>query len=83
MRSYRPNFTAIRMPLWMVCLALSGIATGFLGGPAHAEDRGVPEAISIPLRLPITGTRDTQVEAAILRQLERLRSRPRERGVLV
>ena len=29
------------------------------------------------------GTRDTQVEAAILRQLERLRSNPRERGVLV
>ena len=83
MRSCRPNITPIPMPLWMVCLALSGIPTGFLGGPAHAEDRGVPEAISIPLRLPITGTRDTQVEAAILRQLERLRSRPSERGVLV
>jgi membrane-bound serine protease (ClpP class) len=41
------------------------------------------ETAVVPLRLPITGTRDTQVEAAILRQLDRLRSRPQERGVLV
>ena len=44
--------------------------------------RDLPVAV-IPLRLPITGTRDTQVEGAILRQLDRLHSRPGERGILV
>jgi len=44
--------------------------------------RDVPTVL-VPLRLPITGTRDTQVEATILRVLDRLRSRPGERGVLV
>jgi membrane-bound serine protease (ClpP class) len=40
------------------------------------------EAGAVEVRLPITGTRDTQVEAAILRQLDRLK-RGTERGVLV
>jgi membrane-bound serine protease (ClpP class) len=40
------------------------------------------EAVAVEVRLPITGTRDTQVEAAILRQLDRLK-RGNERGVLV
>ena len=40
------------------------------------------EAVGLSVRLPITGTRDTQVEAAILRQLDRLK-RGNERGVLV
>jgi membrane-bound serine protease (ClpP class) len=40
------------------------------------------EAAAVAVRLPITGTRDTQVEAAILRQLDRLK-RGAERGVLV
>jgi membrane-bound serine protease (ClpP class) len=40
------------------------------------------EAAAVAVRLPITGTRDTQVEAAILRQLDRLK-RGTERGVLV
>jgi len=39
--------------------------------------------VVLPVRLPITGTRDTQVEAAIVRQLGRLRGTPQERGVLV
>lgn len=40
-------------------------------------------AVLIPVRLPITGTRDTQVEAAVLRRLDRLRADPARRGVLV
>jgi len=40
------------------------------------------EAVGLSVRLPITGTRDTQVEAAILRRLDRLK-RGNERGVLV
>jgi membrane-bound serine protease (ClpP class) len=40
-------------------------------------------AIVVPVRLPIVGTRDTQVEAAVVRSLERLRGDPGTRGVLV
>ena len=39
--------------------------------------------VVIPVRLPITGTRDTQVEAAVVRQLGRLRGTAEERGTLV
>jgi membrane-bound ClpP family serine protease len=42
-----------------------------------------PPAVMLPVRLPITGTRDTQVEAAVLRQLDRLTATPGTRGVLV
>ena len=62
--------------VWTVIAALPRAA-------ADEPDRGPTPAVAIAVRLPITGTRDTQVEAAILRQLERLRSNPRERGVLV
>jgi membrane-bound serine protease (ClpP class) len=52
---------------------------------ARAEERVVagPQTVTVAVRLPITGTRDTEVEAAILRQIDRLRGRPGERGVLV
>jgi len=40
-------------------------------------------AVLLPVPLPITGTRDTQVEAAVLRQLDRLSADPARRGVLV
>ncbi|MFM9058533.1 MAG: NfeD family protein [Planctomycetaceae bacterium] len=40
-------------------------------------------AVLVPVRLPITGTRDTQVAAAVLRQLDRLQADPTRRGVLV
>jgi membrane-bound serine protease (ClpP class) len=42
-----------------------------------------PATALVQVRLPIVGTRDTQVEAAILKRLDTLRSRPDERGVLV
>ena len=56
------------------------LAVGLACGPAVAAD--VP-AVLLPVPLPITGTRDTQVEAAVLRQLDRLRADPARRGVLV
>jgi hypothetical protein len=62
------------------CLALGGVLGVVLGGDAPASGA---EAVVIPVRLPITGTRDTQVEAAILRHLGRLRGTPLERGTLV
>ena len=49
---------------------------------ASAAARAEPPAILLPLQMPITGTRDIQLEAALLRQLERLRSQG-ERGVVV
>ncbi len=39
--------------------------------------------ISVAVRLPITGSRDTAVRAAILRQLDRLQTEPGRRGKLV
>ena len=47
-----------------------------------AGEAGAAEAAAVAVRLPITGTRDTQVEAAILRQLDRLKGGS-ERGLLV
>jgi len=62
--------------VWIVfCAALSALAM-----PARAAV--AVEAVAVEVRLPITGTRDTQVEAAVLRQLDRLK-RGNERGVLV
>lgn len=42
-----------------------------------------PPAVTLTLRLPITGTIDTQIEGAIIRQLDHLRSQPDQRGILV
>ncbi|MCE9629176.1 MAG: hypothetical protein K8S94_00455 [Planctomycetia bacterium] len=55
---------------------------------AWAVVLAVPPAVAaptvvIPVRLPITGTRDTQVEAAVVRHLARLRGAAEERGTLV
>lgn len=52
-------------------------------GLAAAANAAEPAAALVQVRLPIVGTRDTQVEAAILKRLATLRSRPGERGVLV
>ncbi|MFM8893330.1 MAG: hypothetical protein ACKOTB_17245, partial [Planctomycetia bacterium] len=60
-----------------VCLGASLVAAAVVAGPAAAR-----EAVLVPVRLPITGTRDTQVKSAILRQVDQLR-RGGERGVLV
>jgi membrane-bound serine protease (ClpP class) len=55
------------------------IMAALLCGFARAD----APAVLLPVRLPITGTRDTQVEAAVLRQLDRLTADPARRGVLV
>lgn len=57
------------------------IACAVLAGPAPAV--AAPPTALVPVRLPITGTRDEQVEAAIARRLDALRSEAPERGVLV
>ena len=55
-----------------------------LACPGRAD---AAEVATVAVRLPITGTRDTQVEAAVLRQLDRLKldrlEGGDERGVLV
>ncbi len=42
-----------------------------------------PPVVVVPVRLPLTGTRDTQVKASVLRRLDALRGGGEERGVLV
>ncbi|MFM7107717.1 MAG: NfeD family protein [Planctomycetaceae bacterium] len=56
------------------------LAAAIACGTAVAADVA---AVLVPVRLPITGTRDTQVEAAVLRQLDRLKADPARRGVIV
>ncbi len=50
---------------------------------ARATDGASPPVAKVVLRLPITGTRDKQVIAAIQRQVGRLRPLPGQRPVLV
>lgn len=57
-----------------------------IGGSGAADELQATEsqeAMTLPLRLPITGTRDTVVRGAILRQLDRLERRLPQRGLLV
>lgn len=42
-----------------------------------------PAVVSLAVRLPLVGNRDTQLRAAILRQLDQLTRQPGQRGVLV
>ncbi len=91
-RRHRLN-ALLASALWAlaVCaVALNSWEYSFLSNavPARAaepEDTAAPvtpEAVTLSLRLPITGTRDTQIEAAIVRHIDRLKGRGR-RGVLV
>jgi len=69
------------MPRRLIRLVgLAAWATCLLAGAA--SQAVAAELAAVAVRLPITGTRDTQVEAAILRQLDRLKGGT-ERGVLV
>ena len=64
-----------------IACGVSLFLAGFIScGAAAAEP---PPAVTLTLRLPITGTIDTQVEAAIIRQLDHLAGRGGERGLLV
>jgi len=60
------------------CMAVVAMLAACPAGPRATAG----EVANVSVRLPITGTRDTQVEGAILRQLDRLR-RGNERGTLV
>ncbi|MFM7206924.1 MAG: NfeD family protein [Planctomycetaceae bacterium] len=66
----RPGSALVRCVVVAACLIACC-------GPAGAG------TVVVPVRLPITGTRDTQVEAAILRSLARLADAAPERGTLV
>ena len=74
-----------RLSRWL--LAFLAVMAGFAGSPvcpaADEPDREPAPAVAIAVRLPITGTRDTQVKTAILRQLDRLKAKGGGRGVLV
>lgn len=72
----RPHRASAAVPA--ACAVLVAALAGVGGRPAPAA-----EAVLVPVRLPITGTRDTQVAGAILRQLDRLRGGGAERGLLV
>ena len=65
-----------------VAAAADPPAAPALAAEGVVAPREVPVVV-VPLRLPITGNRDTQVEGTVLRNLDRLLSRPGERGVLV
>lgn len=61
--------------------ALLWLAAALAGLGAAAAD--APPAVMLSLPLPITGTRDVQMKAAILRHADALRADPTKRGVLV
>ena len=64
------------------CRACVGVIAVLAAACMAGREAVAVEAVAVEVRLPITGTRDTQVEAAILRQLDRLKG-GNERGVLV
>jgi membrane-bound serine protease (ClpP class) len=66
--------------LLVAMLACCGVAGSLRAEPAAD---GGPETVALPLRLPITGSRDTVVRGAILRQLDRLEARLPQRGQLI
>jgi hypothetical protein len=67
--------------LGMRCSGLaSAILLAVAALPAVA---GPAAAVVVPVRLPIVGTRDTQVEAAVVKALDRLRGDAGRRGALV
>jgi membrane-bound serine protease (ClpP class) len=74
------GFAPAASQLLVAALALVGI-TGSPRAEPEAADRG--DTVTLTLRLPIAGTRDTLVRGAILRQLERLEARLPRRGLLV
>lgn len=70
------------MSLWTWFVVVMG---GLLACPAPAVlgADGSPPAVMLSLQLPITGSRDTQLEAAILQHLDMLKADPKTRGLLV
>jgi membrane-bound ClpP family serine protease len=60
---------------------VGGLLLGLVGCAVAAAE--AVDAVVVPVRLPIVGTRDTQVEAVVVKALERLRGDAGRRGVLV
>jgi membrane-bound serine protease (ClpP class) len=75
----RPRLAALLAAL-LAAFPSSGVRLPQARGEEPAD---LPVAVTLSVRLPITGTRDTQVRGAILRQLGRLQSRAPQRGLLV
>lgn len=69
----------LRHALLWACLA----AWPAMAAARADEAAAPPPSVMLAVPLPITGTRDTQTKAAILRHVDRLRSDPARRGVLV
>lgn len=72
-RSPTASLRIVRVALLLAC------AVPVWPGPAAAA----PPTVVVPVRLPITGTRDEQVEGAITRRLDALRRAAPDRGVLI
>jgi membrane-bound serine protease (ClpP class) len=69
-----------RAVLWAWLVAFPALATA----AARADEADAPPpAVMLAVPLPITGTRDMEMKAAILRHADRLRADPSKRGVLV
>ncbi len=69
--------------VWRLLVATAACCGAAGSLQAEPEVAGGPETITLPLRLPITGSRDTAVRGAILRQLDRLEARLPQRGQLI
>ncbi|MGI9178808.1 MAG: NfeD family protein [Pirellulales bacterium] len=68
----RLGVALVRRVVVAAILAACGLAPAVIAG-----------TVVVPVRLPITGTRDTQVEGAVLRSLGRLKDAAPQRGTLV
>ena len=71
---------------WCTAASVAAAADPPAAAAPAAEEGVAPREVPVvvvPLRLPITGDRDKQVKGTVLRNLDRLLSRPGERGVLV
>ncbi|MBM3953520.1 MAG: hypothetical protein FJ309_02665 [Planctomycetes bacterium] len=67
--------------VWLAAILAVAVPAPGQEAPPPAEDP--PSVGRIVVRLPISGTRDKQAMAAITRQVERLKPRPGQRGILV
>jgi membrane-bound serine protease (ClpP class) len=68
---------------WLVALLTLTAASLPADDPDLLEASGPPETVTLSVPLPITGTRDTLLRSAILRQLDRLERQLPRRGLLV
>lgn len=65
------------------CVMLAACAFAAARADEPLPEATSPEAILLPVPMPLTGSRDIAVRGTILRLLDRLRGQPDRRGVLV